>query len=184
MLPRLETTRLSLREMELADGPALDVFQSRPFCWRHQAVEPPELADSTERVWRYQRYRGADDRRILFVYVAALKSTDTIVGTVGLTRGPPGTASLSIGISEDYAKRGLGTELAARFLAFGFEELQLHRIQADIALENTACIRLVEKIGMTREGVARDCIYAQGRWWTEAKYAMLEDEQGCLGVSS
>jgi RimJ/RimL family protein N-acetyltransferase len=34
----------------------------------------------------------------------------------------------------------------------------------------------MEKIGMVREGVARDCIWAQGRWWTEAQYAMLESD--------
>jgi RimJ/RimL family protein N-acetyltransferase len=61
-------------------------------------------------------------------------------------------------------------------LAYGFDELKLHRIEADVALENDTCIRLLERIGMVREGVLRDCIRAQGRWWTEAKYAMLEDE--------
>ena len=44
------------------------------------------------------------------------------------------------------------------------------------AIENLACIRVLEKAGMVREGVARDCIWAQGRWWTEAKYAMLKPD--------
>jgi RimJ/RimL family protein N-acetyltransferase len=35
---------------------------------------------------------------------------------------------------------------------------------------------MLEKIGMQREGVLRECIFAQGRWWTEAKYAMLASD--------
>jgi [ribosomal protein S5]-alanine N-acetyltransferase len=176
MLPHLETPRLALREMELADGPALAAFQSRPFAWRHMAVEPAEFADGTARVRRYLEHRGPDDRRRLFVYVAVLKLSGDIVGTVSLQRSHPAIASLGVGVSEDHVGRGLGTEMAARLLAFGFEAVRLHRIEADVATSNAACIRLLEKLGMTREGVARDCIHAQGRWWTEAKYAMLEDE--------
>jgi len=85
-------------------------------------------------------------------------------------------ASLGIGIDEAYAGRGLATELAARVLAFRFEDLRLHRIEADVAVENAACIKLLERIGTTREGVARECIFTPGRWWTEARYAMLEEE--------
>lgn len=61
-------------------------------------------------------------------------------------------------------------------------QLKLHRIEADVALENVPCIRLLERVGMVREGVLRDCIRAQGRWWTEAKYAILEDEHARRGA--
>jgi hypothetical protein len=67
MLPNLETPRLALREMELANGPALAAFQSRPFAWRHMAVEPAEFADGRAQVRRYLEHRGPDDRRRLFV---------------------------------------------------------------------------------------------------------------------
>ena len=176
MLPQLETGRLCLREMRVADGPALQAFQDRPSYWRHQAVEPEELANGVERARRYLKYRGEGAGRRLFVYVAMFKGDGTIVGQASLQRSAPAIASLGIGIDGDHAGRGLATELAARLLAFGFETLRLHRIEADVAIENAACIRLLERIGMTREGVARDCIRAQGRWWTEAKYAMLEEE--------
>src|SRR5207248_3156109 len=146
----------------------------KPFNWRLQAVEPQELADGTERVRQYMRHRGEGDRRRLFVLVAILKEERQIVGQASLSRTHPVIASLGIGIDEAYAGRGLATELAMRMLAYGFEDLQLHRIEADVAVENAPCIKLLETIGMLREGVARECIWAQGHWWTEAKYAMLE----------
>jgi len=109
--------------------------------------------------------------------VAMLRGDDRVIATANLSRPAPGIGSFGIGIDEAHAGRGLASEMAARLLAFGFEDLKLHRIEADVALENGPCIRLLERIGMVREGVLRDCIRAQGRWWTEAKYAILEHER-------
>ena len=66
--------------------------------------------------------------------------------------------------------------MAIRLIEFGFDELGLHRISADVAIENEASKRVLDKIGMTYEGTARDCIWAQGRWWTESQYAILVDD--------
>jgi RimJ/RimL family protein N-acetyltransferase len=99
---------------------------------------------------------------------------------VSLQRSSPAIASFGVGIAAEHAGRGLAAEMAARLLAFGFEELHLHRIEADVSIDNTPCIRLLERLGMVREGVARECIRAQGRWWTEAKYAKLEREHASM----
>jgi len=173
MLPQLETPRLVLRELCMDDAPALQAFQTRPSYLRCQAMEPSDFKDGVERVTRYMQYCGEGEHRRLYDFVARLHIDGRIVGHGSLSRSAPGIASLGLGIDETYARRGLATEIALRLLAFGFNDLKLHRIEADVALENAACIRVLEKIGMFREGVAHDCIFAQGRWWTEAKYAML-----------
>jgi ribosomal-protein-alanine N-acetyltransferase len=183
MLPQLETPRLLLRELSFDDAPALQAFQTRPSYLRCQAMEPAEFQNGTERVQRYMQYRGEGERRRLFDFVGRLRPDGQVIGHGCLARSAPGVASLGLGIDERYAGRGLATEIALRLLAFGFGELKLHRIEADVALENHACIRVLEKIGMFREGVAHDCIFAQGRWWTEAKYAMLaRDHTGLVSA--
>jgi [ribosomal protein S5]-alanine N-acetyltransferase len=173
MLPQLETPRLVLRELCVDDAVALQAFQTRPSYLRCQAMESADFKDGVERVTRYMQHRGEGERRRLYDFVARLRTGGTIIGHGSLARSAPGIASLGLGIDEVYAGRGLATEIALRLLAFGFNELKLHRIEADVALENAACIRVLEKVGMFREGVAHDCIFAQGRWWTEARYAML-----------
>jgi len=187
MLPQLETPRLLLRELSLDDAPALQAFQTRPSYLRCQAMEPADFQDGTERVQRYMQYRGEGERRRLFDFVGRLRTDGQVIGHGCLSSSAPGIASgiasLGLGIDERYAGRGLATEIALCLLAFGFGELKLHRIEADVALENHACIRVLEKIGMFREGVAHDCIFAQGRWWTEAKYAMLaRDHTGLVSA--
>jgi ribosomal-protein-alanine N-acetyltransferase len=173
MLPELQTKRLVLREARLEDGPALQAFQSRPEQWQRMAMEPEEFADGTLRVQRYFEHRGPESGRRLFVYVAHETSLGVLVGQVSLSRSHPVLASLGFSVASEYWRKGYATEMAIRLIEFGFDQLGLHRISADVAIENKACRRVLDKVGMTYEGTSRDCIWAQGRWWTESKYAIL-----------
>jgi [ribosomal protein S5]-alanine N-acetyltransferase len=174
MLPELHTERLVMRELSLEDGPALQAYKNRPEYLRGQAVEPEEHADGTTQVQRYYEHRGPDSARRIFVYVAHHRTQGTIIGDVGLSRFfHPAQASLGFGISSEYWGQGYATEMSRRLVEYGFDALNLYRISADVAVENTPSRRVLEKIGFVHEGTARDCIWAQGHWWTEAKYALL-----------
>lgn len=184
MLPDLETKRLTLRELAPEDAPAIQAArQNAPTQWLHQAVEPAEFTNVPERIANYLKYRGDGERRRIYDYVARLKSDGSVIGGVSLGRSHPAIASLGLRVVPSHGSRGYGTELARRMLAFGFSVLSLNRITADVALENQPCIRVLGKIGMQREGVARECIFAQGRWWTEAKYAMLASDAAAVAIA-
>lgn len=76
-----------------------------------------------------------------------------------------------------YHGQGYATEAARALLHYGFEELQSHRIIATCQPENSASYRVMEKIGMRREGHFRKCIYYQDNlWWDEYFYAILEED--------
>ncbi len=70
--------------------------------------------------------------------------------------------------------------MAAGLLRFGFETLGLHRIHAIVEPENVASTRVLEKVGMRREGHLRDHRYAKGRWRDSLLYAILEGETRML----
>jgi RimJ/RimL family protein N-acetyltransferase len=53
--------------------------------------------------------------------------------------------------------KGYGTEVN-RVLDFGFNDLNLHRIKAGCAVENIASIKVLEKVGMIREGRGRQLL--------------------------
>ena len=62
-------------------------------------------------------------------------------------------------------------------LKHGFESLHLHRIIATCQPENAPSYRVMEKLGMRREGHFRQCFYrGEDHWWDEYFYAILEDE--------
>jgi ribosomal-protein-alanine N-acetyltransferase len=61
-------------------------------------------------------------------------------------------------------------------IAFGFEELHLHRISAAIGPDNIGSIAVVRKLGMQYEGRLRDHVFTNGTWRDSVLYAVLEQE--------
>lgn len=176
MLPELKTARLVLRELSADDMAELMAWRLRPYQWRQQAVEPQQASDSAARVANYLKYRGDGPNRRLYDYTARLQAGGELIANVSLERTHASVASLGVSVAEPQAGQGYATELARRMLAFGFGELRLHRIAADVAVENVGCRRVMEKVGMRFEGVTRDGMFAQERWWSEARYAMLASD--------
>lgn len=75
-----------------------------------------------------------------------------------------------------YYNRGYASEAAQAILAYGFEKLNLHRIIATCQPENIPSYRIMEKIGMRKEGYFKKCIPKGNGWWDEYYYAILEEE--------
>jgi RimJ/RimL family protein N-acetyltransferase len=72
--------------------------------------------------------------------------------------------------------RGFATEVARRLIRFGFETLRLHRIEAGVATGNKRSIKVLEKAGMTIEGIRRKILPIRGEWVDNYHYAILEDD--------
>ena len=61
-------------------------------------------------------------------------------------------------------------------LKYGFEELNLHRIWAEIFSTAQENIALFNKIGFVREGILRQKLWRDGKWWNSHIYSMLSSE--------
>ncbi|MBN1667565.1 MAG: GNAT family N-acetyltransferase [Anaerolineales bacterium] len=68
------------------------------------------------------------------------------------------------------------SEAAQGTLKFGFETLKAHRVVAFSHAENTASLRLMDRLGLQPEGRLRQTRWWQGGWSDEVVYAMLESE--------
>ncbi|KAB2328896.1 GNAT family N-acetyltransferase [Bacillus mesophilum] len=75
-----------------------------------------------------------------------------------------------------YYSNGYASEAAKAILEYGFENMKLHRIIATCQPENIASYRVMEKIGMRREGHFKKCIPNGSEWWDEYYYAVLAEE--------
>lgn len=76
----------------------------------------------------------------------------------------------------NYFNKGYASEAALAICKYGFEEMKLHRIIATCQPQNTPSYRVMEKIGMKREGYFKKCIPHGKEWWDEYYYAILEEE--------
>ena len=64
----------------------------------------------------------------------------------------------------------------SKWLDYGFETLKLHRIEAGTAVGNDRSIRVLERIGMKREGIRRKILPIRGEWVDNYHYAILDDD--------
>ena len=78
--------------------------------------------------------------------------------------------------SKDWGK-GFATEVLTAIIDFGFDNLNLHRIQAGCAVDNIGSIRVLEKVGMIREGRGRQVLPLKSGWSDNFEYSVLDTDK-------
>jgi RimJ/RimL family protein N-acetyltransferase len=166
----------------------------------------PAGADDAEAVWRFRRLASVsewltrapqtfEDHRSQFVDPASLAKTllverhgevigDLMVEVVDawaqaeVADAASGTqANLGWALHPDATGHGYATEAVTAVLRLCFEELGVRRVAADCFADNEASWRLMERVGMRREGHAvADALHRSGRWLDSYVYALLVDE--------
>jgi len=173
----LLTHRLVLRGFEEADLAPVQSYASDPRLPGHVDWGP----SSEEEAWDFVRSAIASQStnpRKRFDFAILLRGEEALMGGCGLNVSADNDHEASIGcfIAYDYRGQGYATEAAYRLLAFGFRELGLHRTVAICDPENVASWRVLEKIGMRREGYLVEERWQRWRWRDSLLYAILEQE--------
>ncbi|MBQ9152101.1 MAG: GNAT family N-acetyltransferase [Clostridia bacterium] len=175
-IPTLETDRLTLRGMRVSDAPDMYEYARRPSVTEYLTWEPHASVEETRQYLTYvgQRYRTGD----FYDWSVVDKESGHMIGTCGFTsfNCPADSAEIGYVLNPAYQGRGLGTEAVRRVLEFGFEELNLHRIEAHFIQGNDASRRLMERVGMTFEGFARESMKIKGKYRTIGTCAILRSE--------
>ena len=172
------TPRLVIRDYTAADIPAAQLNVGDPAYWAYHATE----AASAERIaalisWAIEEQKISP--RLNYYLAVTTAQNNHVIGEVVLrmTDQASHQAEIGFGVARTHWGQGYATEAARALLNAAFAHTPLHRIVAQCAPENIASVRVMEKIGMTREGVLRDVAWARGRWWSSAIYSILRPEQ-------
>ena len=174
-LPR-RTDRLVLRPLRDSDAADVLAYRSRADVNRWLDSEPFDAAETAEWVARRSsavRVAADGDRLLLGVELDG-----RVVGHVMLLVPRLEDRSGEIGwvFHPDVAGRGLATEAACEVVRLAFEELDLHRVFAQLDPRNTASARLCERLGMRREALLRESSWFKGEWGDLAIYGLLRKE--------
>ena len=114
-----------------------------------------------------------------YVFAVRLRSDGSAIGTASLFeinwRIRKCVFGIAIGYPEQYGK-GYGTEALRVILRYAFLELGLNRVQLHVYEFNKRAMRSYEKVGFVKEGVLRDAVYREGRYWDEVVMAILRRE--------
>jgi len=174
---QLTTERLLLREVRQTDWPAVHEFACDVEVTRFTSFGP----NTEEQTKSFVEHGLADARaqpRTFFALAITLLGEDRVIGGCSLRLRDDANreGELAYLLHRDYWGRGYIPEAARAFLAFGFEELGLHRIIARCNPLNTASERVMQKLGMQREGLLRESAFMKGCWIDLLLYSILEWE--------
>lgn len=123
----------------------------------------------------YAREMEAGSAWPFFVFDADAR---TLVGAITLSnvrRGVADTGTLGYWIGRRYAGRGLATAAVRRLVAFAFEDLGLHRVEAACVPSNEASRRVLLKAGFEAEGRARAYLKINGAWADHLLFGRVND---------
>jgi ribosomal-protein-alanine N-acetyltransferase len=172
---------LQLRAPAMADFPQwADLREhSRAYLTPWEPIWPSDDLTRTGFRRRLRRYAedAAADRA--YPFLVFRESDDVLVGGVTLAnvrRGIVQAGTVGYWVGQPYAGQGVMTAALRVLLPSLFGELNLHRIEAACIPTNAASVRVLEKCGFTREGLARRYLCINGVWQDHFLYGMLHED--------
>lgn len=174
---RLITPRLVLRDYRPDDYQAIREYDADPEVQRYRGahiITEQQTRDYLQAMIGW----AAEQPRTRYMLAVCRPADDRPIGWLPLRLTRPELREAEIGwtISRCHWGQGYATEAARAMLRYGFSELDLHRIIALCRVENRASWRVMEKLGMRREGLLREADWSNGAWDDLYLYAILDRE--------
>ncbi len=175
----LQSERLKLREIDRGDIEMLHTLNSTPEIDEYNTIGIPKDIETTRKVYQPVIEDQKSKNRKLFCWLVLKKNGDEVIGVAGMKSSLDRfkLGEIYYNLSPDNWGWGYATEVARTLIKFGFEKLKLHRIEAGVATENKRSTRVLEKAGMTCEGIRRKILPIRGVWKDNYEYAILEDDK-------
>jgi RimJ/RimL family protein N-acetyltransferase len=166
----LTTDRTLIRTLRLDDIPHIHEYAKLPEACEYQGWGPNTEEDTRQFV---EKHIAAP-----YFFSIELKDTKQLIGgcNLSVTNKELREAMIGYTLNPKYWNKGYMTEVARKLLEFGFGTLQLHRIQSHATPENVGSWRVMEKLGMRREGHEVEAAYFKGKWHDWFRYAILDRE--------
>lgn len=183
---RLETERLLLREFQFNDWPDVHEYACDPEVVRHLEWGP----NSKEETIRFVEGALACQReypRMVYEFAVLTRpgidqqtppDQTKLIGACGMRLLTPKGDQAEIGycFARRHWQKGFASEASIALLNFGFTNLNLHRVYATCDNTNIGSARVLEKIGMRREGLSIKDKKIRGNWRDTLHFAILREE--------
>lgn len=173
----ITTRRLHIRDYVVGDAPTVFGYVNDPAYWQFQRAEPP-TAQQIDTLIKWVVNEQGHTPRLAYFLAVTRKDTGEVVGeaVLKIINAAERQGELGFGIAPRFWKQGYGTETTAAIIEAAFSQLKLHRVSGQCSSENKGSMRIMQKVGMAREGLLRDVHFARGKWWSTVIYGVLEHE--------
>jgi ribosomal-protein-alanine N-acetyltransferase len=170
--PVFETKRLLLRNITMDDATDYFDFASDPqvsvfTTWdTHQTI-----AESQDFI---HKVLGKYETKSAYHWGIIDNSTGKLIGRTGFIRWDADHQKTEI--SSRYWNQGVITEATKNIIKYGFEKLDLNRIEGRCNHNNVGSGRVMEKLGMKFEGTLREQMKIKGEFVDQRMYAILNKD--------
>lgn len=173
----ISSNRLTIRPFTARDAEDLYEYLSDPAIYRFEPGEPVDVDRAVQLA--QERARATD------FWAIELTEISKMIGHIYFKQIEPTelrTWELGYIVNPAYQKRGYATEATAALLRTALQEKQIHRVFAHCNPENPASWKVLERVGLRREGLFRKNIFfrrgpdGEGLWTDTYEYAILKEE--------
>ena len=172
----LQTERLRLRPLREADAPGVLVLFTDARFMQFGTTPPFAALDEAHAlIARDIKAMASGERLRLGI---ARQDDQSLIGICTLFNLDAAcrSAELGYGLVSDTWGQGFMHEALLALLDYGFSELRLNRVEADIDPANTHSAKSLERMGFTREGLLRESCIVNGVLTDSARYGLLQRE--------
>ncbi len=171
--PLLHTQRLVLRELDLPDASEIFFLRSDEQVMHYICRE--KMASVVEAEEWIKRHQEAIAHNESVSWAICLPSDPTLIGHIAYWRVVKEhyRAELGYFLHPDHWNKGIISEALTAVLDFGFRQLQLHTVEANIHPENKVSKRLLLKQGFVQEGYLKQSYFFRGEFSDTALFSLL-----------
>ncbi len=174
--PILHTERLILRPFHREDGLRVEELAGKKEVADTTLTIPHPYPAGGGETWIATHHEEWESGAGV-TYAIVEKETNALVGCIGLSiNAKHRHGELGYWVGPEYWNRGYCTEAARALLAMGFNNLQLYRIESRHFARNPSSGRVMEKLGMKREGFQRGAMLKQDTFEDLVLYGILEPD--------
>lgn len=172
--PTLQTERLILRAHTNADAKALFALRSNEEVMRYIDRENPKNIDETEARIKLMQ-DGFDNKTSIAWAIAFKENPSNMIGEIGYYRTDLANYRAEIGymLHLDFWRKGLISEALKKVINFGFREMKLHSISANINPANDASRQILLKHGFEKEAYFKEDYYFRGKFLDSEIYGLI-----------
>ncbi|HWO74634.1 MAG TPA: GNAT family protein [Bacillus sp. (in: firmicutes)] len=174
--PILETDRLILRQVTKDDASSLLKYLSDQEVMKYVGLEPfKSIEDALDEISWYQ---SIFEKKTGIRWGITIKNNGEVIGSCGFLKVVSQHYRSEIGfeLSREYWGKGIASEAFEAIIRYGFEEMNLQRIEALIEPPNIPSQKLVERHGFIREGLLRNYEFTGGKFDDLYMYSLLKQD--------
>ncbi len=171
---------IHLRELEHTDVELLLQLEleNQEFFRMYSSTRENDYYTLKEQMNRIEKNKEKRELDQYYFFGIFHNKTLELIGTIMLSevlRGSLQSCFIGYALDKKHNGKGYTTEAVKLLVAYAFNELKLHRIEAGVMPHNIASIKVLEKSGFHKEGIAKKNVKINGRWEDHQVLAIINE---------